>query len=654
MMTRREHGRDWLFAAALVAVVVLAYQPAWQGGFLWDDDAHVTRPELRSTEGLYHIWFTVGATQQYYPLLHSIFWVEHKLWGDWALPYHLLNILLHAAAAVMVALALRRLAVPGAYLAAAVFALHPVHVESVAWITELKNTLSAVFYLGAAIAYLRFDEERNLRWYRWALGLFVLALLTKPVTSTLPAALLVVFWWQRGRLSWQRDVRPLVPFFVLGVASGLFAAWVERKLIGAEGGTFDLTLVERCLLAGRVVWFYIGKLFWPAELLFFYPRWEVSRTAAWQYVFPAAAILLVVALWWLRRRWRGPLAGLLFFAGTLFPVLGFFNAYLFRYTYVADHFQYLASLGIIAVVSAGVAMLLEWWGLWRRPVGYVLCLGLLAVLGGLTFHQSRMYADIDTLYRTTINKNPTCWIADNNLGQVLAERGESDGARDLFEKALKLNPDYPEAHSNLGTLLMNRGRVVEGLAHLGEAVRLEPELAKWHNKFALALGRLGRMDEAEDQLQKALKINPRHADARQGLSVVQSQKEKMLDALAGRRSLLESNPKDVVLLNDPAWLLATAPNASLLNGIEAVELAQRAVKLSGGKEARMLDTLAAAYAEAGRFSEAVATAGKALDLATQQRQQTLADGLRARLALYKVGKPYRQSFSVLATPGPTP
>ena len=352
-------------------VVFLAYQPAWQGGLIWDDDAHVTKPELRSWHGLYRIWFDLGATQQYYPLLHSVFWIEHKLWGDAPLGYHLVNILLHAMAALMVAAVLRRLEVPGAYLAAAIFALHPVQVESVAWITELKNTLSAVFYLSAAMLYLRFDQERKKPFYAGALVLFVLGLLSKTVTATLPAALLVIFWWKRGKLSWRRDVLPLVPFFVLGAAAGLFTAWVERKLIGAEGAAFDLTFIDRFLIAGRVIWFYLGKLFWPANLIFIYPRWNIDQAVWWQYLFPAAALLLAAALWVLRRRWRGPLAGLLFFVGTLFPVLGFFNVFPFIYSFVADHFQYLASLGVIALVSAGIALLLKRCAFWPRIGGYV-------------------------------------------------------------------------------------------------------------------------------------------------------------------------------------------------------------------------------------------------------------------------------------------
>ena len=262
---------------------------------------------------------------------------------------------LHAAAAFLVMLIMRRLGLPGALLAALVFALHPVCVESVAWISEQKNTLSTVFYFSAALLYLHFDRTRRGSHYFLASALFVMALLTQTVTATLPAALLVVFWWQRGRLDWKRDVRPLLPWFALGAAAGLLTAWVERKFVGAEGTDFALTLVERFLVAGRAVWFYLGKLVWPANLMFFYPRWRVDSAEWWQYLYPLAALAALAgcACWPAKR--RGPLAGALIFAGTLFPALGFFNAYPFIYSYVADHFQYIASLGIIVPVAAGLA-----------------------------------------------------------------------------------------------------------------------------------------------------------------------------------------------------------------------------------------------------------------------------------------------------------
>ena len=353
-------GWTW---AALAAAVLIAYWPALAGGLLWDDQGHVTRPELQSLAGLGRIWGEFGATQQYYPVLHSAFWIEHRLWGDTTLGYHVLNVLLHATAACQFLVLLRRLAVPGAALAAVLFALHPVCVESVAWISEQKNTLSLVFYLAAALVYLRFDTDRRPRDYLLAGGLFVLGLLTKTVTATLPAALLVVFWWRRGRLEWQRDVLPLLPWFALGAGSGLVTAYFERVLIGAQGANFNLSLVQRGLLAGRVFWFYLGKLAWPAELIFIYPRWTVDATAPGQWLGLIAALGLLGGLAWWSRRSRGPLAAAFLFAGALFPVLGFFNVYPFVFSYVADHFQYLASLPVFALIAAGIHAILP-----RMPV----------------------------------------------------------------------------------------------------------------------------------------------------------------------------------------------------------------------------------------------------------------------------------------------
>src|ERR1035437_847761 len=338
-----------LFAATLVA-----YWPALQGAMLWDDNKHITTAALQSWHGLGRIWFDVGATQQYYPLLHSAFWVEHRIWGDAVVGYHLTNVFLHAACACLVVLIMRRLALPGAWLAGFLFALHPVGAESVAWISEQKNTLSGVFCLGAALAYLRFDQTRRKASYFLALGLFMAAVLSKSVTATLPAALLVVLWWRRGHVGWRRDVAPLAPWLALGVCAGGFTAWVERAYIGAQGSDFALTLVERCLLAGRVMWFYVAKLVWPANLVFIYPRWQVDASQWWQYLFPVGVLAVAAGLVVAARRNRGPLAGFLIFAGTLFPALGFLNVYPFLYSYVADHFQYLACLGLIIPQSVAL------------------------------------------------------------------------------------------------------------------------------------------------------------------------------------------------------------------------------------------------------------------------------------------------------------
>jgi tetratricopeptide (TPR) repeat protein len=507
-------------AALLVGAVLIVYFPALSGKFLWDDAAHVTRANLRSLYGLWRIWFDLGATQQYYPLLHSAFWFEHKLWGDASAGYHLINILLHAADACLLLLILRRLKIPGAALAAALFALHPVYVESVAWITEQKNTLSALFYFSAALVYLRFDVERRAALYGIALALFVLGLLTKTVTATLPGALLVVFWWQHGRLSWRRDVTPLLPWFALGAVAGLFTAWVERALIGAQGAPFEFTLAQRFLLAGRVIWFYLGKLIWPADLLFIYPRWEVDPAAWWQYLFPLAAVALTGTLWVVRERVRAPLAGFLFFIGSLFPVLGFFNVYPFIFSFVADHFQYLASVGIIVVVAAATAATLE-----RAPprAGQAACAIVLALLAFLTWRQSRMYRDPIALYQATLVKNPGCWMCSNNIGMVLADSGRQREAIPYYEQTLRIRPDLPQAHNNLGNALFQTARAPEALGHYQEALRLKPNYFEAHNNLGAVLSHMGMTAEAQKEFEAALRLNPDFTAARENLVDIYNQ-----------------------------------------------------------------------------------------------------------------------------------
>jgi tetratricopeptide (TPR) repeat protein len=526
----------------LFLAVLLAYWPALNGGFLWDDDGHITRPDLRSLAGLGRIWFEIGATQQYYPLLHSAFWLEHQLWGDASLGYHLVNLLQHATAAFLFGLVLRRLFAPNlrpaAWLAATLFALHPVCVESVAWITEQKNTLSAVFYLAAALAYLNFHDARaappqlktqnpklKTYWTYWlATALFACALLTKSVTATLPAALLVVLWWKHGRIEWRRDVLPLLPWFVLATASGLFTAHFERELIGAQGAAHDLTFIERFLLAGRVVWFYLGKLLWPANLTFIYPRWTIDASVWWQWLFPLVTIaVLALAVYAARTRrppWsRAVPAALLLFGGTLFPVLGFFNVYPFLFSYVADHFQYLASLPIFALAAAGFTQLASFPALRSPALRSSLLATLVLTLAGLTWSQAGAYRDSLTLYRTTIERNPAASLAHHNLAVALADAGQPAEAIAHFEQALKLRSGYAHARANLGDVLLQLGRPREALPHLEEAVRLQPNYAAAHNTLGATLAALGRSDEARAHYESAIRIQPDLAAAHRNLGL---------------------------------------------------------------------------------------------------------------------------------------
>ena len=461
-------------ALCLVAAVFVVYSPALSGGFLWDDDAHVTRPEMRSLGGLARIWTDLGATQQYYPLLHTAFWLEHRLWGDAALGYRVLNAVLHAASAWLLLVVLRRLSVPGAPLAAALFALHPVHVESVAWIAEQKNTLSTVLLLGALLAYLRFDEGRRRASFALASGLFVLGLLAKTVVATLPGVVLVVLWWRRGRLELRRDVLPLVPWFGIGAAAGLLTAWIERRQLGAEGADFAFTLAERAVIAGRAAWFYLGKLLWPADLAFVYPRWTIA-SPGWPQTLPfAAAAGVVAALWLLRGRSRAPLAACLLFLGTLFPALGFVNVYPFVFSFVADHFAYVPSLAVAAAAAASLALLRS---RLQGPAGRgleVACVALVGTLGVLTWRESRIYRDARTLFEATLARNPGCYLCLNNLGTLSVEGGRLDEAAARFSEALRIKPDSVEAHSNLGIALFVAGRRAEAEAQYEEALRIMP------------------------------------------------------------------------------------------------------------------------------------------------------------------------------------
>jgi tetratricopeptide (TPR) repeat protein len=562
--------------SAIFLATLAAYLPALNGGLLWDDTGHVTRPDLQSLHGLWRIWFDIGATQQYYPLLHSAFWIEHQLWGNAVIGYHLTNVALHALSACLVVLIVRRLGLSGAWLAGFVFVLHPVFVEGVAWISEQKSTLSGVFCLAALLIYLQFDESRRKSKYLLATGLFVLALLSKTVTATLPAALLVIVWWRRGRLT-RRDVQPLIPWLALGAFAGLFTAWAERTLIGANGAAFALSPLQRVLLAGRAICFYAGKLLWPVNLTFSYPHWKIDPAVWWQYLFLAGVLALGIGLaLWARHR-RGPLAGFLLFAGTLFPVLGFLNVYPFRYSYVADHFQYLASLGIIVPVAAALVTAAE-----RispgKTVAIALSAGLLLVLGTLTWRQSRDYRDMETLYRATLARNPESWLAHNNLGGMLSQRpGGLQAAMAEYEAALRLEPDYPETHNNRGiALLKMRGRRQEAIAELETALRIKPDYVEAHNSLGIALAQIpGRQQDAIAEFRAAARIRPGYAEAHNNLGGMLARLAEgeagggeagggeagggLQDAVAEYRAALRSDPNYAEAHYNLGFLLAQMP-----------------------------------------------------------------------------------------------
>jgi tetratricopeptide (TPR) repeat protein len=597
-----------LTALLLLGAALLAYMPVWHAGFIWDDDGHVTRADLRSLGGLWRIWFEPGATQQYYPLLHSAFWLEHRMWGDAPLGYHLANVALHALAAFLLYRLLRRLSLPGALFAAFAFVLHPVCVESVAWVSEQKNTLSAVLCLAAALAYLRFDALRRPAWYAAAIALFGLSLATKTVTATLPAAILVLLWWRRGRFSWRADVAPLAPFFLMGGAAGLVTAWVERTYIGASGAAFEFGILDRLLVAGRALWFYLGKVLWPENLVFIYPRWSVDASAAWQYLFPAAAATVLAALFALRGRSRGPLAAALLFAGTLFPALGFINVYPFVYSFVADHFQYLAAAvalsGIAAAIASPAARLP---GPARGALGALGACVVLA-LGWLTYQQCASYADAETLWRTTIARNPSCWMAYENLGGVYMKANQVDKAVPQFRKALDLNPDDAEAMNELGVATMEEGQSDEAIALFIRALEAAPNNAETHINLGMALLQKGQVENAANHFQHAAQIDPRNASARKDLAAAYLQAGQWADAVAQYQRAAEIEPDNAETLYGLGSALARAGRQD-----EAMAQFRRVVTLDDS-HARAHFSLALGLMNGGKTDDAVAHLRRAIEI----------------------------------------
>jgi tetratricopeptide (TPR) repeat protein len=794
--------RGWFFILFLFLATLLAYLPMWHAGFIWDDDYWINNPLTKSPHGWYRFWYATKMND-YYPLTSSAFWLEWRLWGANAAGYHVVNVLIHATNAVLLWRLLARLDIPGAKLAAAIFALHPVNVASVAWIAELKDTLAMFFLLLSLLFYLRFDDTCLRRWYWISAETFVLALLSKSAVAPLPLVLLGIMWWRRGRIGW-KDLVHSAAFFVAAGVLALITIWFQsHNSIGHEIVRTD-GFWSRLAIAGRVVWFYLYKAVLPMELIPIYPQWQIGPVSVISFV-PGLMLALVFFVCWKNRAtWgKGPLFGLGCFVVMLLPVLGFLNISYFVYSLVADHWQYFAITGIIALMAAGITKVLDLF-----PGEKVLLCGvLLLVLGGLTWRQAKIYRDSETLWQTTLEQNPNCAVAHNGLGNALLQKGavdeaitqfqqalqinpdyaqvhydlgnallqegEVDKAITQFQQALEINPDYAEADNNLGSALLQKGSVDEAISHFQMALKIKTDDAEAYNNMGNALLQEGKADEAITRFQQALQINPDYTDAYNNLgnallqkgnadeAIVQFQlalkidpdnaathynlgnamlqkgnvdgaivdyktavqnkpdyadaennlgsallqkgnvdeailyfqkalqleltdpqinnnlgsallqkgsvdeaiarfqtalqlnpnyanahfnlgnallqKANFSEAIAEYEKALQSNPNDIKTLNNLAWVLATCQQASLRDGSKAVELAQLANQLTGNGNPSVLNTLAAAYAETGRFPEAVVTAKRALQLAGAQPNPVLIDAIKSELTQYQAG-----------------
>ena len=676
-----QRSRACAFGLLLAALTIFVYRPSWNGGFLWDDDDYITHNELLTApDGLRRIWFSLDSPSQYFPLVYTTFRLEHALWGMNPTGYHWINLVLHVANALLVWRVLARLNVPGSWLAGAIFALHPVQVESVAWITERKNVLMGFFFLLTLLAWIAFIDKRTRRPWRFyglALIFYLLALSAKSTACTLPAALLLVLWLQKKPIN-KRRLLQIVPFVIMGIGMGLLAVWWERYHQGTSRAVFTfLGPMERVLVASRAVWFYLGKLIWPADLTFIYPKWTISSTHLGNYIWLLAGIGLCVAIYFSRRYvGRSVEVAAAFFVATLSPVLGFIMLYTFRYTFVADHYQYLACIGPIALVSAGVVSLAH---IFRQHRGLILSAAafVVATLGVLTWRQSAMYGNIETLWRITLARNSECWMAHTNLGIVLLQKGQLDDGIAQYRAALQMQPDSWDAEYNLGTALVGKGEVDEAILHCERAVAMQPndpdgqvslgdallqkkriDEAIVHYQSALAvrpdyflahygLGRAflekGEADTAIQHCRTALVIQPEDADCHTVLAVALDEKTETAEAIQHYEKALAISPKSISALTNLAWLRATSSNEALRNGNEAVKLAGQADELSGGTNAVVLRTLAAAYAEAGQFGKAIESGRTALQLARVHGDQSLAVELEQQIAVYELRLPYRET-----------
>jgi len=544
---------DWFWGLILLLCVVLTYTPVWHAGFIWDDDAHLTaNPCIIGPLGLKEIWTTSAA--DICPFTFTTFWLEHALWGLAPLPYHIVNVLMHGACAVLLWQILRSLLVRGAWLGAALWALHPVMVESVAWISEMKNTESGLFFLLSVLFYVRWlraeylDGRTGVGWnYVLALLFAALAMASKSSTVILPVGLCLCAWWMESRWHW-RNLARVGPILLISIVASALSIWTQRLALArfVYDPQWAPTWPQRMATAGDAVWFYLGKLLWPRPLMTIYPRWQIDTGQYVSYL-PLLTVIVILSIFWLKRepRSRACFFAFAYFIAALMPVLGLIDNPIFRYSLVFDHFQYLASMGPLALAGAGLVRFANFITPkepWLRPS---LCAGLLLILGMASWQRTLVYKSEEAFWEDALARNPRCWMGYNNLGNALLQKGQVDEALGQFRKALEINPNYVDARSNFGAALFEKGRVDDAVAQYNRTLEIDPYYAQANYNLGLALFQNGQIDDAIAQYKKAVKINPYYAEAHNTLGNALLQKGQLDEALGQFQNALEINPNYV-------------------------------------------------------------------------------------------------------------
>jgi tetratricopeptide (TPR) repeat protein len=639
----------------IVLLTAAAYLPAMRGGYLMDDDLYVTANHLLPAgDGLYRFWFTTEPVD-YFPLSNSLLWFEYHLWGINPIGYHVSNLIFHIAASMLVWMVLRQLTIPGAFFAALLFAIHPVNVESVAWIAQCKDVMAVFFLLLSILWYLKSDKGT---WYWLSLAACVAAMLSKGSAVVLPPLLLLILWWKRGIT--RRDLLRTAPFFVAAALLTLVNMWFAFH--SSATAIRHVTHVERLLGAAAVVWFYLYKALLPIDLSFVYPLWTIhAGELRWWLPLIAALVVTGLLIWKRRSRLGGTLLfAWMFFCIALVPVMGFTDVGFFQYSLVADHYQHIALLAVTTLLAAA-------WSRWPSPAARkISAVVIVLVLSGLTWQRNRLFGSPTALYEATLEKNPDCWLAHTNLGNEFVSAGQTEQAIEQFQSALRANPQYAVAHVSLGNLELNAGHTqeaieqyrqavalspgllvaeynlgralngagqpLEAIPHLEQALRAQPDYAEAHNNLGLAFASLGRTSEAVEEFQKAIQFKPDYAEAQSNWGNLLLQAGEFPLAIEHYQRALALKPDFFEAHNNLGAALGKLGRSG-----EAIQQYQIAVRLRPDYTQGYIN-MALTYAQMGQSADAIAAANQAIELAKSQGNSALANQIQAWLGRYQSAK----------------